>query len=66
MIDIYGSGTYELVPFPAERKRIDIGDYHGDYTKIKTELGWQPLTRLRQGLASTLAYYAENKAHYQS
>src|SRR5205823_2888013 len=25
-----GGGSYELVPFPHERKAIDIGDYFGD------------------------------------
>jgi nucleoside-diphosphate-sugar epimerase len=65
MISIYGRGSYEMVPFPEDRKQIDIGDYYGDYTKIKTELGWQPLTRLRHGIACTLAFYVENKAYYQ-
>ena len=36
MIEIFGAGSYELRPFPPERQRIDIGDYHGDYSKIHT------------------------------
>jgi len=52
------------VEFPADRKRIDIGDYYGDYTKIRTELGWQPKIKLRDGIARTLEYYRQYKEHY--
>lgn len=57
-------GAYELVPFPEERRRIDIGDYHGDYTRIRTQLGWQPQVPLNEGLARTLAFYREQREHY--
>ncbi len=64
MIEVNGSGSYRLVEFPADRKRIDIGDYYGDYTKIHTELGWQPKVKLRDGIARTLEYYRKYKEHY--
>jgi UDP-glucose 4-epimerase len=64
MIDVYGRGHYEFVPFPDERKRIDIGDFYGDYRKIRSKLGWRPRTSLREGLARTLAYYEEHLAQY--
>jgi UDP-glucose 4-epimerase len=64
MIDINGRGDYTLIPFPADRKPIDIGDYYGDYTKIHTELGWQPKVGLREGLAKTLGYYEANGERY--
>jgi nucleoside-diphosphate-sugar epimerase len=66
MIKINGSGHYHLTPFPPERKRIDIGDYYGDYTKIYRELGWQPNTSLSEGLRQTLDYCREHKSHYYS
>ncbi len=53
-----------LVPYPAWRKSIDIGDYTGDYAKIRTHLGWSPKTRLKQGLSTTLAFYSQNREHY--
>ena len=37
-----GSGSYRVVPFPEERKTIDIGDYYADDTKLRTTLGWHP------------------------
>jgi UDP-glucose 4-epimerase len=64
MIEINGSGSYRFDPFPPERKQIDIGDYYGNYTKIQTQLGWSPVTPLREGIASTLAYYQANRQHY--
>lgn len=64
MIDVYGRGRYEIVPFPDDRKRIDIGDFYGDYRKIRSKLGWRPRVPLREGLAKTLAYYAEHLTHY--
>lgn len=64
MIEVFGSGSYELCPFPVERKRIDIGNYHGDYSKIQSQLGWQPKISLREGLARTFEYYRQYREHY--
>jgi UDP-glucose 4-epimerase len=55
---------WQLVPFPADRKAIDIGDYYGDFGRIASELGWSPRVGLRDGLARTLAYYVGNAPHY--
>jgi UDP-glucose 4-epimerase len=57
-------GHYELVPFPANQKAIDIGDYYGDFSKIQNALGWSPEVLLERGLAVTLAYYRKHQAHY--
>lgn len=64
MIEINGGGKYDIVPFPPDRKRIDIGDFYGDYRKIRSKLGWQPQINLREGLTQTLAYYQEHLEHY--
>jgi UDP-glucose 4-epimerase len=64
MIEIFGAGGYELCPFPPERQQIDIGDYRGDYSKINAQLGWQPGTSLREGLARTFEYYRRYQEHY--
>ena len=45
-----------MIPFPADREAIDIGDYYGDFSKIKAALGWFPQL-IEQGLAETFAYY---------
>lgn len=64
LIEINGGGSYELVPFPEDRKRIDIGDYHGDYQRIRRELGWEPTVDLQEGLTRSLAYYRQHLQHY--
>jgi UDP-glucose 4-epimerase len=64
MIDIAGHGSYSLVPFPPERKAIDIGDFWADSSRIRKALGWQPGVPLREGLERTLEYYRRNKDHY--
>lgn len=57
-------GGYELIPFPPERKAIDIGDYYSDFSLITHELGWQPKIDLREGLQRTIEYYQANHMHY--
>lgn len=64
MIEINGRGAYELVSFPDDRKRIDIGDFYGDYRKIRSKLGWRPVVGLRDGLTRTMEYFRANLAHY--
>ncbi len=64
LIEVNGGGAFELIPFPDDRKRIDIGDYYGDYRKIRSKLGWRPVVGLRDGLTRTLAYFREHLEHY--
>jgi UDP-glucose 4-epimerase len=59
-------GGYRLVPFPPERKAIDIGDVYTDYTKIARTLGWHPRTPLRDGLARSVAFYRQHLREYIS
>ena len=64
LIEINGGGTFEIVPFPPERKAIDIGDYYSDDRLIRKTLDWKPLTPLAQGLGKTLSFYRENLDQY--
>ena len=65
LVELAGrGGSYRLVPFPDDRKKIDIGDFYADTTKIRTTLGWQPKVPLRDGLARTIDYYREHAGHY--
>jgi nucleoside-diphosphate-sugar epimerase len=52
------------VPWPEERKRIDIGDVYCSYARIEAALGWRPTVPLREGLARTVAYYREYWREY--
>ena len=64
MVNLGVSGNYELAPFPADRKAIDIGDYYSDYSLITKELGWVPKIDLKEGLKRTLNYYRAHFSHY--
>jgi UDP-glucose 4-epimerase len=39
LVEVAGTGTVRLVPWPAERKSIDIGSVYMDDTKIRQVLG---------------------------
>ena len=64
MISLYGSGEYEIVPFPPEKKKIDIGDFYGNFEEIKRTIGWEPAITLKEGLSKTFEYYKKYKEHY--
>jgi len=64
MVDLGYGGAFEFIPFPPERKAIDIGDYYSDFSLISKELGWQPKVGLREGLQRTMAYYQAHYRHY--
>lgn len=64
LTSLNGGGRYEIVPFPPDRKIIDIGDYYGDHRKISSALSWHPETLLAEGLFKTLGYYRQFSSHY--
>ena len=64
LVEINGNGCYQVHEFPAERKKIDIGDYYSDFSLINQELGWQPRIELREGLTRTLDYFRHHGSHY--
>ncbi|MCP4228995.1 MAG: NAD-dependent epimerase/dehydratase family protein, partial [bacterium] len=59
-----GTGGIEIVPFPEEKKKIDIGDFYADCTKIKDAIGWSPTVSLRMGLKTTVEYYQKHLKKY--
>ena len=64
LVELHPGARFEIVPFPPERKAIDIGDYYSNYDKIENQLGWHTKVDLRQGLAASLAYYGKYQRHY--
>ena len=61
--EISGVG-YEVVPFPADRQLIDIGDYYGDYSRFALATGWQPKVDLREGLIRSIDYFRQHSREY--
>jgi nucleoside-diphosphate-sugar epimerase len=64
MVEVNGSGNYEIRDFPADRRAIDIGDYYADFSKIRAELGWTPKRLLFETIESTLRYFRHSMSHY--
>lgn len=64
LVEINGGGEFILRSFPAEREKIDIGDFYADDRLIARRLGWRPQTSLRRALTETLAYYRRELSHY--
>jgi UDP-glucose 4-epimerase len=64
LVEINGGGSLVVREFPAERKKIDIGDYYADDRLIARKLGWRPRTDLPNALARTLEFYRRELRHY--
>ncbi len=64
IIKVYGQGSYEIIPFPKERKVIEPGDYIANWQKIKKAIGWEPKVALEEGIKRTIDFYQKYKKHY--
>ncbi len=64
LIAVAGTGRFRFVPWPAEKKAIDIGDFVTDSSLILQTLGWRATTPLRTGLERTVAFYRQHLSHY--
>jgi UDP-glucose 4-epimerase len=64
LITLEPGARWELVPFPEERKRIDIGDYYSDHALAGELLGWEPRVALEEGLTRTVNYYRRHLPLY--
>jgi UDP-glucose 4-epimerase len=64
MVEVNGAGNYAVHDFPEDRRAIDIGDYYADFSKIRTQLGWEPRRTLRETMEATLRYFRDALPHY--
>ncbi len=64
IVEAAGSGGYEHVPWPDDRKAIEVGDFSADWSKIRNRLGWIPRTRLEDGIRATVEFYRKHRAEY--
>jgi len=64
LLDVAGAGSVRYVPWPAEKKAIDIGSFYADSSRFRQAVGWTPRVSLRDGLADTIAYYRRHLEHY--
>jgi UDP-glucose 4-epimerase len=64
IIEIAGSGTWKFVPWPPERRSIEVGDIALDLGRIQRLLKWSPIVNLEEGLKRTIEYYRERMPDY--
>ena len=61
--EIAGS-SWNLVPFPEDRKAIDVGDFICDYSSFSSAFGWEPKVRFAEGIKKSLEYFQAEIEHY--
>jgi len=52
-----GRGEIVRVPWPEEYRAIETGDYLSETSLARHELGWSPVTDIREGIARTVMSY---------
>ncbi len=57
---VIGIGDIKHVEFPKNAAKSEVGDIYLDIGKIKEELGWEPSTKLEDGIRKTIAYYKKS------
>jgi UDP-glucose 4-epimerase len=57
MVRLQENASMEIVPFPSELKKIDIGNFYADYRKIRSQLGWKPKVPFAEGIERTVEYF---------
>lgn len=66
LVRIAGAGRIEIVPFPEDRRRIDIGDFSTDSRRLREASGWRPAVDLEEGLEKTVRFFREHGERYWS
>lgn len=64
IVEVAGTGSVELVPWPEEWTKIDRGDVYCDPSKLESTIDWRPETDLETGLRETVDFYREHREEY--
>ena len=57
-------GDYQMVPFPEDRKAIDVGDFICDYSAFRDQFGWEPKVSFEEGIQRSIEYFREEIENY--
>ena len=55
---------YQMIPFPEDRKAIDVGDFICDYSAFRNQFGWEPKVNFEEGIQRSIDYFRKEIAHY--
>src|SRR5262245_30549591 len=64
LIKAAGRGSYRIVPFPPEKKAIDMGSVYSSAAKFNFITGWRARVPIEEGIVRTVEYYRQNCRHY--
>ena len=57
-------GDYQMIPFPEDRKAIDVGDFICDYSAFRDQFGWEPKVSFEDGIQRSIEYFRKEILHY--
>ena len=64
MCEKVDGSSYEHIPFPQNRKAIDVGDFICDYNTFSETFGWKPEVTFDQGIAESIDYFRDEIKYY--
>lgn len=64
MCKLNDGASYEKIPFPEERKAIDVGDFVCDYKAFQSTFDWNPKVNFQEGISKSIDYYRKNLDYY--
>ena len=56
--------SYEKVPFPEDRKAIDVGDFVCDFKAFQSTFNWDPKVKFSEGISKSIEYFRDNLDYY--
>lgn len=64
LISASSSGSLKIIPFPEDRKKIEIGDYYGSSLSFSKLADWSAKISINEGLTRTIAFFKDSFRSY--
>ena len=64
MCNLIEGAVFEMIPFPQERKAIDVGDFICDFSAFSKSHGWKPKISFRDGISQTIDFFKREISYY--
>lgn len=64
IISIVHQGTIQHLPWPEDRKKIEIGNFSTSCQSLYRTVGWEPKVSINEGLQKTVEFYQKYRKHY--